>query len=147
MEEILTEAELYKKTPQELTAILYHECINRLVSAKESIRKMDYIEANNHLQKCNDILIRLGKGINYEAGIIADQLEVLYNYMAERIIAANIKKEGLIIDEVLNILYMLAESWDVAITKTKELPMINNQNKKVKAYDQSKLDNKVDIKE
>ena len=53
------------------------------------------------LQKANDILKRLGVGINYEAGIIADQLDMLYNYMADKLIEANLKKDPEIIKEVI----------------------------------------------
>ena len=51
----------------------------------EDINGKNLIDANKKLQKANDILYRLGAGLNYEAGIIADQLDALYNYMAERI--------------------------------------------------------------
>ena len=50
------------------------------------------MDANKKLQKTNDILHRLGAGLNYEAGIIADQLDTLYNYMADRVIEGNNKE-------------------------------------------------------
>ena len=59
--------------------------------------------------------IRLGAGLNYEAGIIADQLDALYNYMAEHTIEANRKKDTTMIQEVLSIAERLAEAWNTAM--------------------------------
>ena len=67
------------------------------------------------LQKTNDILYRLGAGLNYEAGIIADQLDALYNYMADRVIEGNMKKDITIIQEVLSISERLAGAWNEAM--------------------------------
>ncbi len=50
----------------------------------------------------------LGAGLNYEAGIISDQLDALYNYMAERVIEGNKKKDIAMIQEVLSIAERLA---------------------------------------
>ena len=55
------------------------------------------MEANTKLQKVNDLLERLGAGLNYEAGIIADQLDTLYNYMANQVIEGNLKKDTAIL--------------------------------------------------
>ena len=67
------------------------------------------------MQKTNDLLYRLGAGLNYEAGIIADQLDALYNYMAERVIEGNRKKDIAIIQEVLSISERLASAWNEAM--------------------------------
>ena len=75
--------------------------MNQLRDAIEDIKGKNLIDANKKLQKANDILYRLGAGLNYEAGIIADQLDALYNYMAERTIEANRKKDPAMIQEVL----------------------------------------------
>ena len=80
--EFLTEEIIYKKTPQELTALLYEGIMENLESAIVFIDEQNYIEANKKLQKANDILHRLGVGLKYEAGPIAEQLDTLYNFMA-----------------------------------------------------------------
>lgn len=73
------------------------------------------IEANDKLKKVNDILERLGVGINYEAGIIAEQLDVLYNYMADLVIKANVKKDIEPLKEVLTILEDISGAWQTAM--------------------------------
>ena len=63
MYDFLTEELIYKKTPQEITALLYEACIVTLEEAIEAIKKKDYFTSNKKLVKANDILYRLDAGI------------------------------------------------------------------------------------
>lgn len=112
---IFTESAIHQKSPQEITALLYEACLTNLEEAIEDITNKDYVFANKKLQKANDILHRLGAGLNYEAGIIADQLDVLYNYMADKVVEANLHKDVSIIKEVLQIVEDLSSSWNQAM--------------------------------
>lgn len=137
MANIFSEEALYKKSPQELTALLYEACIDNLEQAIEEINEKNYVIANKHLQKTNDILRRLGAGLNYEAGIIADQLDALYNYMADRLVEANIKKDISIIKEVLDTLQPIVTSWNEALKKKSTQPRLSGLQRKAMAYEQN----------
>lgn len=113
----LTEELLYQKSSQELTAFLYEAGIARLTEAIDCIEEKKFDQANEKLQKVNDILQRLGAGINYEAGAIANQLDTLYNYMANQVIQGNLKKDVTILQEVKTILEQLASAWSEAMKK------------------------------
>ncbi|WP_157049849.1 flagellar export chaperone FliS [Thalassobacillus sp. C254] len=89
----LTEEFIHRKSSQEITSLLYEAAIHNINEAIAAIQMKDYMEANRNLQKTNDILYRLGAGLNYEAGIISDQLDALYNYLAEQVIEANLKNK------------------------------------------------------
>ncbi|HVH95825.1 MAG TPA: flagellar protein FliS [Bacillus sp. (in: firmicutes)] len=132
----LTEEFIYQKSSQELTSLLYEVLIDNLNSSMEDIKEKRYIEANKKLQKTNDILHRLGAGLNYEAGIIADQLDTLYNYMADRVIEGNRKKDIAIIQEVLSISERLASAWNEAM-KNKPSQKPSHIRKKANAYEQN----------
>ncbi|WP_303985450.1 flagellar export chaperone FliS [Niallia circulans] len=123
MANLITEEVLYQKSPQELTALLYEACLNNLEEAIENIENKDYILANVKLKKANDIVWRLGAGINYEAGIIADQLDMLYNYIAGKLIDANLKKDISIIQEVKTIVEELLAAWTASMKE--KAPKIN----------------------
>ncbi|KLV17822.1 MULTISPECIES: flagellar export chaperone FliS [Niallia] len=123
MANLISEEVLYQKSPQELTALLYEACLNNLEEAIENIENKDYILANVKLKKANDIVWRLGAGINYEAGIIADQLDMLYNYIAGKLIDANLKKDISIIQEVKTIIEELLAAWSVSMKE--KTPKIN----------------------
>lgn len=144
---MMTEEQIYKKTPQELTALLHQTCLDKLEKAIVFIQNKDYIDANRYLQNCNDILYRLGAGINYEAGIIADQLEVLYDYMAKNIMEANWKKDIQKLEEVRLLLGSIQGAWAHALEKG-----LDGQNrviqKRILSYEQdfNSLYESVDIK-
>ena len=136
MEELLTEELLHKKTPEELTTLLYTACIDNLKQAKIEIDSKKYYNANRLLQKANDILYRLGAGINYEAGPVSDQLEMLYNYIAEKLIQANLQKSTEVIDEIIALLGIIHNAWTEATHNAKETNKVDAKiNKKVSAYD------------
>lgn len=115
MASMFTESAIHQKTPQQLTALLYEACLNNLEGSIEDIQNKDYVIANYKIQKANDILHRLGAGINYEAGIIAEQLDMLYNYMADRLVEANLNKDTEIIKEVIRSLEEISSAWNQAL--------------------------------
>ncbi|MEH7342618.1 flagellar export chaperone FliS [Bacillus sp. JJ1532] len=134
MTDFLTEEMIYKKSPQEITSLLYEVCMTTLEEAVEAINQKDYFKSNQLLTKANDILYRLDAGINYEAGIIADQLDALYDYMSEKLIEANINKDTKLIEEVINILSEISTSWNQAL-KTKQKKQSNALRQKANAYE------------
>ncbi|WP_373279159.1 flagellar export chaperone FliS [Halalkalibacter okhensis] len=134
----LTNETLYQKSPQELTALLYEACVTNLENAIIFIDQKDFIQANEKLKLASDIVHRLGAGLNYGAGIIADQLEQIYNYMADRLVEANIKKDKKIINEVIHLLTEIMSSWNESM-KTKPNSMAKRTTAKVNVYETNSL--------
>jgi flagellar secretion chaperone FliS len=134
--QVLTKEVLYKKSPQEITALLYEGIIESLEESMELIGRGNLGAANLKLQKANDILHRLGVGLKYETGAIAQQLDTLYNYMAEQLIEANIKKDTQVIENVLKLILPIAEAWNLAM-KVKTSGATAGIVKKVSAYENS----------
>ncbi|ABZ83325.1 flagellar protein flis [Heliomicrobium modesticaldum Ice1] len=112
MDRIPTEQEIFQMSSQEITLLLYQNLTERLQLSIAAIREKKFNEANIQLQKANAIVERLGAGINYEAGAMAEQLDALYNYVADRLYEANWKKDISIIEELLRILTPVAEAWE-----------------------------------
>ncbi|WP_394234945.1 flagellar export chaperone FliS [Niallia oryzisoli] len=137
MSDYLTKEMIYQKSPQELTSLLYESCLISLEEAIENIESKDFVIANQKLQKANDILERLGVGINYEAGIIADQLDMMYNYMASKLIEANLKKDTSTIKEVIKILEDISQAWNQSLKKP--VKPINPNRMRAMAYEKSVL--------
>ena len=121
------EQEIMDMGPEELTSLLYEAFLERLREAIKSLDDRNYIAVNYLLQDCNDILYRLGAGINYKAGIIADHLEALYNYCAERLIEANLKKNKTMMEDVLNIIGNVTEGWNKAMESIEVTNPIDNK--------------------
>lgn len=133
MMDLLSEDMLYQKSSQELTALLYEGLIMNLEEAIEYIHAKNYLDANKKIQKANDILERLGVGLKYDAGPIAEQLDTLYNYMANLLIEANLRKDISIIQTVLKLIQPIAEAWNEILKK--QVHTQSNVTKKVLAYE------------
>lgn len=133
--EVLTKEILYKKSPQEITALLYEGIMSNLEDSIDLIDAGKFVEANGKLQKANDILHRIGVGLKYEAGPIAEQLDTLYNYMANQLIEANIRKDQQVIKNMLKIIQPIAEAWNVIVKK--KIVGQSSISKKVSAYENS----------
>lgn len=134
MTTFLTNEALHQKSPQELTALLYEACLTNLEDSITHIDEKDFISANEKLQKASDIVHRLGAGINYEAGIVADQLEQVYNYIADKLVIANVKKDNMLIEEVITIFESIMVSWNEAMKTKRDIqPKSNKQ--KASAYE------------
>jgi flagellar secretion chaperone FliS len=135
--EFLTKELIYQKSSQEITSLLYEAIIDTTKEAIEDIKERNYIDVNQKLKKVNDLLERLGVGLNYEAGIMADQLDALYNYMAELVIKSNINKDIEGLKEVIAITEELYAAWRSAL-KTKSTPSNRQQLlKKTNAYEKN----------
>ncbi|MEK6447758.1 flagellar export chaperone FliS [Priestia aryabhattai] len=114
----ITEELIYHKSPQELTAMMYEKLIQNIGEAIIAIQHSDYFTANEKIKQCNDILYRLGIGLTYQAGIIAEQLDTLYNYMSEQLIMANFKKDTIILCEVQQMTKKLSNAWNEVLKAT-----------------------------
>lgn len=136
MASVLSESVIYSKSSQEITSLLYEACIINIEQAIEGIETNNFGLANKKLQKANDIIYRLGAGINYEAGIIADQLDALYNYLADQLFEANFKKDTSKLKHVLEMLERIAGAWNEAMNNKSKVQDQNYKNRSL-AYEQN----------
>lgn len=77
----------------------------------------------------------MGAGLNYEAGIIADQLDEVYNYLAESLIQANLTKEVEPIEEAIKLVTAISDAWNEAMEKKTD-SLSHTTKQKNKAYEQ-----------
>lgn len=101
-------------TPGELTLMLYSGCIRFIKQGKKAIEENDIVAANNAIIKGQDIVVELMATLNddYE---ISKNLYSLYEYIYHRLIDANISKDIKILDEALEFMENLRDTWTEAI--------------------------------
>lgn len=97
--------------PLELIIMMYDGTIRFINQGKKALAEKDYTLANQVLQKAQDIIDELNINLNPEAGEIAVNLRNLYVFINQRLIEGNVKKDGKILDEVLQLLTTLRSSW------------------------------------
>ncbi|WVE36769.1 flagellar protein FliS, partial [Priestia megaterium] len=108
--------------------------IQNIGEAIIAIQHSDYFTANEKIKQCNDILYRLGIGLRYQAGIIAEQLDTLYNYMSEQLIMANFKKDTIILCEVQQMMKKLSNAWNEVLKATPNTSSLRKN--KLSSYEQ-----------
>ncbi|WP_027339040.1 flagellar export chaperone FliS [Halonatronum saccharophilum] len=112
-------------SPEKLLLMLYEGGIRFAKRGKIAMEKKDIQEVNKSLQKVQQVINELMVTLNMDkGGEISQNLYSLYEYINRRLIEANIKKDPLILDEVINLLTELKEGWEEASKKV-------NNNKRV----------------
>ena len=117
-------AEAYKRqqvltaTPEALTLMLYNGALRFMTEGREAIERKDYEEANNSLQKAQNIITEFRVTLNMEYEI-AHQLLPLYNYVYDRLVEANMKSDVKQLDEAKNIITELRDAWAQVMKKAR----------------------------
>jgi flagellar protein FliS len=107
------ESRIRSADPIELIAILYEYAILSVREARESLAKKDVAERSRMISKTIAIVSELDSSLNHtQGGELSTNLARLYQYMRERLTAANMKKEDAPLAEVESLLSTLAEAWN-----------------------------------
>ena len=113
---------LYQQTqvktasPEKLLIMLYDGAIQFLNKAKIAIQCKDIQESHNNIIAAQKILAEFMNTLDMKkGGEVAQNLYNLYEYMHFRLVQANMKKDVVIIDEVLGFLKDLKTTWEEAI--------------------------------
>lgn len=110
-------------SPEQLVIMLYDGAIKFLNQAKTAMNAGNIQDANGKIGKTQDIIAELMIALNMDYEI-SHSLYSLYEYFNRRLIEANIKKDSELLDEVLNHLSELRQTWTEAMIRIKSQPMI-----------------------
>lgn len=106
-------------TPAELTLMLYEGAIKFCNIAIAAIQQKDIEKAHKNIQKTQKIIehFRLTLDMKYP---VAKDFDRVYEYLEGRLVQANIKKDEEILNEVLEHLRSMRDTW-------KEVMRINRE--------------------
>ncbi len=113
-------------TPEELTLMLYDGAIKFMNIAKYSIKNNDKERAHKSLIRAQDIVVELNSTLNMDYEV-SKNLETLYDFVIDKLIDANINKQGEPIDEALDILTELRDTWKEAMKDVRKKVYQNRQ--------------------
>jgi flagellar secretion chaperone FliS len=95
-----------------LIVMLYDGAIKFLRQAIQDLGKNDFAAKGNHITRAQDILFELNTVLDMEkGGQIAENLRTLYNFMQRHLSEANTQKDSQMIQEVIEMLEELNQSW------------------------------------
>lgn len=106
-------------TPAELTLMLYEGAIKFCNIAVAAIQQKDIEKAHKNIQKTQKIIehFRLTLDMKYP---VAKDFDRVYEYLEGRLVQANVKKDEEILNEVLEHLRSMRDTW-------KEVMRINRE--------------------
>jgi flagellar protein FliS len=100
-------------SPEKLLLMLYDGLVIDLKQGKQAIERRDPATAHTYLMKGQNIVTQLMSTLKMDYEISAN-LYRLYDYMRRRLIAANVKKDAAIVEEILGMATGLRASWAAA---------------------------------
>lgn len=112
------ENSIYTSTPEDLTLMLYNGLVKFIMQAESAVEERNYQKTNEATKRAQDIVVYLQSTLdmNYE---ISEGLTKIYDYMYNRLLDANIKKDKEILEEVLGYAKDLRDTWTQAMKLAK----------------------------
>lgn len=101
-------------SPGELILMLYDGAIKFIKQAKMHIENRDIEKAHGAILRAQDIVAELMADLNLDYEI-SHQLASLYDFINYCLVQANIKKDKNLLDQCLELLVELRETWAEAV--------------------------------
>ncbi|MBL0385532.1 flagellar export chaperone FliS [Tumebacillus sp. ITR2] len=112
-------AQVMTAPPGELTLMLYNGAIKFLKIAKTAMEAKKIADTNHNIQRAQDIISELMCTLNMDVEI-SKNLMALYEFMNNHLLQANIQKDPNLVQEVLDLVEDLRNTW-VEVIKTTRL--------------------------
>lgn len=106
-------------TPEELTLMLYDGAIKFMNIGKYSIENKDIERTNSSLIRAQDIINELNYSLNMDYDI-SKEMRDLYDFILARLVDANIAKDIVAIEEALEIVYEMRDTWKEVMQMVKQ---------------------------
>lgn len=97
-------------SPAELTLMLYEGAIKFCNKALIALEKNDFNKANENIIKAQRIIVEFRATLNPKYPVSKD-FDLVYDYIYRRLIDANIKKDKDILDEALQYIREMRDTW------------------------------------
>lgn len=101
-------------TPGELTLMLYNGCLKFISQAKKSMEAGEIEAKNTAIQKAQAIISELSVTLD-QSFPVANNMLVLYEYVNNRLLEANIKNDSTKLDDAAVIVTDFRDTWKQVI--------------------------------
>ena len=108
------ETQIKTASPEKLLMMLFDGGIKFMKQAKDHLEKKEMKEANNKLQRSQAILLELMNSLDTKQGEVAENLMLLYDYMLNELIQANVRKDTEKIDNIMEMMREMKETFQEA---------------------------------
>jgi len=112
---------VFTATKEELTLMLYEGALKFCNQAIAAVEEKDVAKANELIIKVQNIMREFQITLDHQYEISA-QLNLLYDYLYQRLVEANIKKDLDILAEVRDHLRSFRDTWREAMKLSRQKP-------------------------
>lgn len=105
-------------SPGELTLMLYEGAIKFCNIAIVAVEHKQIEKANTNIQKVQNIIEEFQITLDHKYPVAKD-FDSVYNYLMQRLIEANMKKDKEILEEVLQHLRTMRDTWKEVMRQSK----------------------------
>ncbi|MEW8627950.1 MAG: flagellar export chaperone FliS [Candidatus Thiodiazotropha sp.] len=100
-------------TPFRLVQMLMTGALDGMANARGSIIRKEHEARNNEIKWVISVIDALRGALDFEqGGEIANNLDMLYDYMIRRLFTANVEQDVAALDEVISLLKEIKTAWD-----------------------------------
>lgn len=108
-------------TPEQLQLMLYDGAIRFATQARETMQAKEIEQTHNLLTRAQRIIVEMQSSLRPEvAPDTCKQVASLYGFVYRRLVDANVNKDPAVLDEALQILKHMRETWVLLIAKLKQ---------------------------
>lgn len=116
--------EVESASPEKLVLMLYDGALSAIKKAEVEIAANRVPEAHHQLMKAQDIVLHLANSLNMqEGGVIAQNLYLLYDFVYDALVRANLTKDPEPLQRVKEILSTIRDGWDDGVVQGKPPPI------------------------
>ena len=105
-------------SPAELTLMLYEGAIKFCNIAIIAMEKNDIEKSNINIIKAENIITELRASLDFKYPV-SSQFELVYDYIYRRLVEANISKDKEIVEEALDYIREMRDTWKVVMETAK----------------------------
>ncbi len=103
-------------SPAELTLMLYDGAVKFCNIAIDALDQNDINKANENLIKAQKIIVEFRMTLDFKYDV-AQQFDIVYDYIYRRLVEANIKKDKEIVEEALGHIRTMRDTWKEVMRK------------------------------
>jgi flagellar protein FliS len=107
-----TQASIQDASPHRLIQMLFRGALDRMASAKGAMENGDIARKGELIGKAISIVGGLRDAVIEDGGTLSQNLDALYDYIANRLVIANLQNDEEVLEECMDLLTPIATAWD-----------------------------------
>ena len=118
-----TQASIQDASPHRLIQMLFRGALDRMAGARGAMENEDVVRKGELIGKAISIVGGLRDAVIEDGGALAQNLDALYEYIANRLVVANLQNDMEVLQECMDLLTPIASAWDdIAPERVKVAP-------------------------